>query len=261
MDQNEEFSQENPVLSEREGDSLVAMLKRYPGQAEELQGFLPAAFWLDARRSAVDPPQDSLRRGRERLLTQIESGVKPAAARARSVFRPSPAFRLAYRLALAFLLFACGFLAADGVVHASRTWLPGDPPYFIKTAQENLALRLSASSARRAALHIEYSRLRMLEAQALVLEGRYDRLPGTVVDFSEHVDLALGEIQRTAFADRKGGGQLAVQLQHALLAQHDLLAVLADASPPSARLEMQRLISISQSILVGLQELDSAMGG
>ncbi len=162
---------------------------------------------------------------------------------------------------MALALFAAGFLAANSLVNASQTWLPGDRLYGLKTAQEALALDLTASPARRASLHIQYAERRMLEAQALALEGNFDQLPATVADFSEHVARAVQEVRLAADGNPALGAELAAQLEQTLNGQAALVGLLAQVSPEPGSGQFRLLLSVSQEGLAGLEEVLRWDGG
>jgi hypothetical protein len=123
-------------------------------QVEVLKPALEAARWMQDRRNALEARPGYLAAGRLRLLARIRAGVTFPAGRT-SAMREFSWRRLGFQLLLICLLFLAGFLVAEIMTAASRTWLPGDPPYVLKLAHENLALQLAAGPARRASLHIE----------------------------------------------------------------------------------------------------------
>jgi Domain of unknown function (DUF5667) len=239
-----------------EGQSLDPALEPSPDQIEVLTPALEAARWLQARRAMLEPRAGFLAAGRRRLQAQIQAGVPldPGRAAARSFSWT----RQGIQFVLVCLLFLSGFLAANSLYAASPTWLPGDPTYFLKLAQEDLSLQLAASPARRASLHIEYAHRRMLEAQALVFEGRYDRLPLTVENFSGHVDSAVSEIRLAAARDPNQAAGLAGGFERTLAGQQDLFSLIASATPNPARLEFLHLMEVSR---LGLADLQEFQGG
>ncbi len=241
-------------LSEQESEIVEDILGSRPESVEELRPVLLTAAWLCKRNPDLEPRPGFVRAGHLRLVYQIRSsqtGLSPG-------LRPAQPFswlRLALRVALFCLLFAAGFLVASGLADAAQTWLPGDPTYFLKSAQEDLALGLATTPFRKASLHSEYANRRLLEAQALAFEGRYEQLPSTVADFSSHVEAALDETIQAAQDDPERGFILATRLKQVLDGQRELVALLASATPRSGSGEFGRVLQVSQTGLEALQDL------
>ncbi len=150
------------------GASLDAVLARYPALADELRPMLVAA-------QAVRPseplrvPKQSEDASRARFLARarvLRSARRPAP----SLF---PQLSLALRLAVWLMaLLTAGTLGGFGLVAAASPSLPGDLLYDVKRSAEQAQLALTADPAARAALANQFEARRLLEAQAVVAQGR-----------------------------------------------------------------------------------------
>lgn len=241
QDSLERLEQDFPSGPELEGS---------PSDPEPLEPLLSAAGWLRMHAAAFDPDPISFPATEQRLVSSLPIHPRTSA-------RIHPEYSARQRVAqllLALALFAAGFLAASSLINASQTWIPGDQLYGLKTAQEKLVLDLTSGSARRASLHIQYAERRLLEAQALALEGRYDQLPEAVEDFSGHVDSAVMNVRLAASRDPALGAQLASQLERSLTDQSALVGLLAGAAPESSSRQLHLLLTVSQEGLASLEE-------
>jgi hypothetical protein len=149
-------------------------------------------------------------------------------------------------LALAYLFLVSLLVCGGRLSRASLNWMPGDFSYPLKTAIEDLAVLGSPTAAGDARLHIQYAHRRVLEAQALVLEGRYDDIPETVADFSRHVDRAVASVHRLARQDRPQAYRLALELERVLSQQTSMVVLLAGFTPESARPDFERVLTIAE---------------
>jgi hypothetical protein len=242
-----------------EGETIESVLSRFPERADQLRPALLAAQWLRERRPALAPRPGFVSARPAWLFCQMRKGQSGS----KLDLRPAQPFswrRLIWRTFLFGMLFAAGFLVASLSIEASQTWLPGDPPYPLKSAQENLALILATSPAKKASLHTEYASRRLLEAQALAFEGRYDQLPATVANFSFQVEAALKASEMTAEINPARGVILATQLERVLRGQSGLVALLAGATPEPGCAEFHRMLDVSQNGLDVLQGLLQPQG-
>ena len=242
---------------EQSGESLDEVVGRFPDQAEDLKADLQAALWLREQGKRLEARPGWLGASQQRLTKRIQ---EKGAERRRWLldwrWKKALAWgNLATQVMLAVLLFGMGFLTANGLIHASQTWLPGDWAYPLKVGQEHVELFFAATPARRAGVHIEFAQQRLMEAQALVFEGRYDQIPATADDFEEQVGLAVGALQQTADQNSEQARRLAGGMGKMLSSQNNLLVLLAEATPQPTQGEFRRLLSISKNGLAALEGL------
>jgi hypothetical protein len=141
------------------------------------------------------------------------------------------------------------------VGRAAPTWLPGDMFYPIKSSMESLRLVFSPSVEQQAQAHIDFAERRLLEAQALAFEGRYDELPVVLAQFNSHIDRAVLRIDVLAHTQPDQARRLANALQVSVSSQRDLVEVLAQLSPEPARSQFRRALSVAQTSLWAIQDL------
>lgn len=240
-------------LLEQEGESLDSVVGRFPEQAQELKAGLQAALWLREQSILLEARPGWLAASQQRLVAHIQSkGLESRLWRWKKTLAWG---RLAVQFILAVLLFGTGFLTANGLVHASHTWLPGDWTYPIKIGQEQLELFFAATPARRASLHIEFAQRRIMEAQALVFEGRYAQIPATVDGFEKQVGQAVWELQLTADQNSEQARRLAGGMRQMLSSQISLIGLLADIPPQPTQAEFRQLLQISENGLAALKDL------
>jgi hypothetical protein len=145
------------------GQSLDAILARYPEQADELRPLLLTAQNLKAMPIAR-PRSHVQQAGWQRFL-----GEAIALRRAR---QPRPAFRLWQPLAAAASLVLMLFLAGGATVYAASNSLPDSPLYPVKLATEEARLWFVFDEDDRAGILLDQSETRMTEIRKLVQQGK-----------------------------------------------------------------------------------------
>jgi len=152
------------------GESLEAVLARYPRFAAELRPLLEAS--QAARRLSPERlPVGAITRSRARLL-RTAAGLR-SRKDASSRLKPSWRFVLASLAALALLA-----LSGNGLLVASARSLPGDVLYPVKRSVEKTQLNLLSDPAQRQLLQQEFSQRRVDETKSLITIKRV-----TQVDF------------------------------------------------------------------------------
>lgn len=132
--------------------------------ATELRGKLPV----------VQPSEAGTRRGRERLLAELDalqrSSVFDAGsfyfAWTRTLQRLSAPANLARRIAIVLTLLVAG-LALNGALSASADSLPGDPLYDLKRIQEQVRLTITIDGDAREKLQAQIDDTRVTELNAI----------------------------------------------------------------------------------------------
>lgn len=220
-----------------------------------------AANWLAQRRSALEPRPAFVRASRQRLLARLraQGGKRPWLHRhwGDIAWWQHP---LAH-LAMVMLLVASAFLSASRLTLASRAWLPGDLLYPLKPMAEQAALLASLTKEGDAQLHIEFAHRRLIEAQSLVFENRYEQIPAAVADFDRHVSQAVLLVNQMAGDQQDEARSLATDLQQALSGQMGMLILLTNLTPDASQAEFQRLLMISENGVSGIRNVLPPDGG
>jgi hypothetical protein len=249
------------------GRSLEEALSDHPEHAAALRPELETALWLQKSRQEFEPRPGFVAASRRRLVARIEAqSAAPRAPNLRwaisSLRYPSTWRAYAPRLVMIYLLLVTLLLSAGRVSRASLTWLPGDIGYPVKIAMENIAVLATPTAAGDARLHIQFAHRRLIEAQALVLEARYDQIPATVNNFAYHVGRAVRSVDRVARHDRGRAQSLALDLQHVLSKQTPLVVLLSGFTPEDARADFQNVLTIAENGISAMQRvLDSGGSG
>jgi hypothetical protein len=246
-----------------EDQTIDAVLARYPEHDEELRPALEAAAWLSGRRGAVESRPGFASASRGRLITRIRSGE--GASQIAPLWLVSLVWWYERRKRVVFAVLALVLALqlafnVNGLARAEHTWLPGDAFYPLRTTSESLRLLVSLDASQDARLHIEFAQRRILEVQALIIEGRYERVPAAVEDFEGHVDAAVRAVNELAGDDAYQARQLALELREVLGSQTNLVALLAGWTPAPIRLACERVIDISQGGASAVEEMLSPSG-
>ncbi len=148
------------------GETLDAVLKRYPHLAEKLLPLLESAQAARTMgQSAV--PQNAQTRSRVRVLS--------AAARLREARAPQRRIGRTWRAAFVTLaVVAFLALSGNGLLTASAHSLPGDILYPLKRTVEDAQLTFSSGPVQRQQLQEEFKQRRVQEAESLIMEGRVE---------------------------------------------------------------------------------------
>lgn len=225
-----------------------------PGASPEMEPLLSAARWVVAARPALEPRPGFVRASRRRL--QARTGPRythnPWMIWTRSAIYwwQSPPLHVA----MVVLLAAALYFNAVSFLQASRYWLPGDTLYPLKPVVENVRLLASFSPERDAALHIEYAHRRLIEVQSLVLENRFEEIPGAVANFDYHVSRAVTLVNQVAGYEQSHARGLAVSLEDTLSGQMSMVTLLAGFTPDASQADFERLLIISTGGVLDMQE-------
>ncbi len=248
--------QEQPSFQEclkqiEAGRPLEKVLADQP-EAEAFRPDLEAARWLLARRESFAPRPGFVAASRRRLVTRLQAkegrrtrlGTWWHHTRAGwQMLARSPVFLVV----LVLLLIGTSVQSGTVLSRAAPTWLPGDGLYPLRSASERVALVAAVTPSNQAGWHIEFARRRLLEAQALVFEGRYEYIPAVVSDLNRHVELAANMINRISLYDLDQARSLASRLQNTLYGQNRIISVLVKVTPLDTGRNLQRALAISQS--------------
>lgn len=177
------------------GESVEQCVQRHPQQAPELEPLLRVAVAARKASSAAEPRPEFKARVRHEVQSQIRSkGRKPEP-------KGVPALHWMPRWAAIAACVAMLFVfAAGGTVAASSGSMPGDTLYPVKTATEQVQMKLTFSEAARAKLQARFAERRVWEMAQLARKGRAETMQELSRKFESHLDQI---------------GQLAVRMQNA----------------------------------------------
>jgi len=267
MYKQKNFEQVLQICLERieAGENLQAVLGDFPAQIEELRPALEASLWIRQWREVFDPRPGFTAASRRRLVASIQAreGRRDSLFAWARLPRLWPVYRpgLALRVILFVLLFLSASWSASSLARAAHTWLPGDPLYPLKIAAERIELRLKPGTDQDAQLHIRFAERRLIEVQALTLEGRYEELSPTIKDFAYHIEQVVQEVSRLAQRDPDRARLLAVDLQVMLSKHSGLVDILARFVPAYAQAEFDLVRLVAQESVLRIHDVLSPDSG
>ena len=133
--------------------------------------------------------------------------------------------------------------------------------YPLKIAAEETRLFFTPDSAEKAYLHTEFASQRLVELQALVIEGRFEEIGATVSDYENHVEGAVQSVLLVSDYDVDQACKLAEMYRAATGVQVNLIFLLSGGAPDVARTQFERLRSASQNGDAELQEMLPSSSG
>lgn len=221
------------------GESLEAILARYPAREGELAPLLAAALQV---RALPAPALDAAfrRNARLRLLNRA-AFLYPAERRAAPPSRVETLTRQLSRLLAGLTAVFALLLAGGALSYAAGSALPGDALYGTKLALENAQL-LATSNAEDAILLTQHASNRLTEIQLLTVQGRYEDIPRAAQEFQANVDAAATALAGVARSDTGSVYPVLVQMQQNLDAQAQALVSLLAIVPPETRPAIEQAI-------------------
>lgn len=248
------------------GEGLEAILARYPQEADALRPLLESAVWMAGERKVVEPRPGFVSASRSRLIAQIEA--EKAAPRAGWFAKFSAYFagsglnrRYALQVVMVVLMIGCLVLGSSGIAYAAQEALPGERLYPVKLALEEAELLVTFNLEDDIGLHAQFSQIRLLEVQELVMEGEFGGIHQAVDNYEYHVQSVMGLLVRLASRDPELAQELAYTYSKMLADQTALLAFLMAAVPDEVKVEIGRAVVISESSEKSLQEVIRDTGG
>lgn len=165
----------------------------------------------------------------------------------------STGFRaLVFLALLAAMIFGVGLTGA-----AARSALPGDTLYSLKGTLEQTRLSLARDAGERVQLRLAFAEKRLEEIQALIDEGRFSEIDGTVLAFEADLHTAILEVETLARLDPARGARLALEITSALSRFARILTSMPAGLPQSVRDDMARALDTTL-IASGLELPSSA---
>jgi hypothetical protein len=230
------------------GESLPAVLARYPAVAEDLAPLLSAATSLGALQAVEAPAPEAQLADRNEFLSQVAEfrgqAVSPGPlARLKgwiarllpwSVSQPSSyrkeQRRMSVVLAKIALVVSLAFGSTGGTLAVAANSLPDSPLYPAKLSMEQARLNLAANSADQAALHLSLAQTRAQEMEQVALAGGVPDEP-TLTRLQTHLNTGLGLAAQ--LSDEAMRGWL-IQAQQMIQAQEQaMIQVQASAAGPA----------------------------
>ena len=234
-----------------QGESVEQCLARYPEQAAELEPLLRVALSARKISSAVEPRPDFTARVTHEVQSQLRSKWPKAQPKRAPVLHWMPRWAMA-AVTLVFVVL----LAGTTTVAASSGSLPGDTLYPVKTATEQVQMRLTFSKAAKAKLQASLAERRVREIALLAAKGRTAKVEALTVQFEAHLEKIqqlAAQIGATNPQDVRRISRLRVVLYTNMT--RDVATL--DAAEAKAPLRYKSDIAVAKSRLI--QEYDKAI--
>jgi hypothetical protein len=243
--------------------TLDGVLAQYPGLADELRPPLESALWFRMRRATLDPRPGFVSASRRRLVEQIrqEQAVKAVPIYSRGVIAIGQFFsvittqrRLAFQIALVFVLLLGLVAGSAGTARAAQDSLPGDLFYGVKLSLEKAAVALARDEADRAELHIRFAQRRLEEIQALISVNRPEDIPEAVVLYEEHVNQAILNMIAVRDEDQARANALASSLHSTMETNAGVFQLLSETASATVGEQIERVLLVSAGVVDLLED-------
>jgi hypothetical protein len=226
-------------------------LARYPEQAAELEPLLQVAAAAGKAASGVEVRPEFKARVRHEVQLHLRSEGRKAEP------KRIPALRWIPRWAAVAACVALVFVfAAGGTVAASSGSVPGDTLYQVKTATEQVQMKLTFSESAKAKLQARFAERRAREMAGLAEKGRTARLGALASRFKTY----LAKIEQLAAqieaADPEDGERIS-ELREILYSNMARDLALLDAAEAKAPWRARNAIAVAKFRLI--QEYDKAI--
>lgn len=242
-------------------ETLDSALADYPQKTADLRPLLEAALWIQSRQDALQPRPGFVSSSSRRLVEQIrqEQLSEPASGNIswwENILQTlSAGFqhkRRVAQLVTALVLVLALLLTAGGtrIAKASQSSLPGDLLYGVKRTIEKAELALTPNEAGKAEVYIKNARNRLEEVQSLLEKNRTEHIGETVSLFEDQVYRAISIMVVVRDQDNVRAKVLAGELNSILQEESMTLRKLAASSPPEVNREIDRLLSVSDGMVV-----------
>lgn len=231
--------------------SLEEILAQYPDRADNLRPILETVVWLLQRRDDLSPRPAFVNASHRRLVMQLKtmqlSRMHRSLIHFLQVLKKKQVIRLAF-----FLLIITFVFTGSKAASAAAFSIPGDIAYPIKVTLEKMQLGVSINEASATRLQVVFAQKRLIEMQSLILEGRYEYIPQTTLEFNKDILMAINSIERLSDRSPDQAQQLAVSLKNALSIQVLTLDVMLQMVPETDKPAVREMIHISNDGAVQL---------
>jgi len=233
------------------GESVEQCLQRYPEQAPELEPLLRVAAAAGKAASGSEVRPEFKARVRHEVQSQLRSKGQKAKPKRVPTLHWIPRWA-----AMAACVALISVFAAGGTVAASSGSVPGDALYPVKTATEQVQMKLTFSEAAKARLQARFAERRAREMARLAEKGRTAQLRALGSRFVAH----LAKIEQLAAqieaADPEDGERIS-ELRGILYANMARDLALLDAAEAKAPWRSRAAIAVAKFRLI--QEYDKAI--
>ena len=166
------------------GVDIEECVGRYPEYREELVPLLQTAIATQQVASESMYGRDAKARGLDRIMEALNDRAVPRnRATLFGFLRP-----LAKPIAVGFGALMILGSAAGGTAVASSDSVPGDTLYWVKTAKENISLRLPRSDIEQAQAHADLANERGHEMRMLIERGKVRRAEQVANRMGNHLN-------------------------------------------------------------------------
>ncbi|MBE0409181.1 MAG: hypothetical protein IBX69_05545 [Anaerolineales bacterium] len=241
-------------------ETIDSVLQKYPDLADRLKPELETALWIGSQSHVFDPSPNFVTASRLRLVRRIEyASASAAKAKPRVTFwdwlLSLGQRRLAFRFALTMLLVLALVFSTNRLALAASYTIPGDMLYPVKMAHENVRYLFAFTPEGELALHTNFARQRLVEIEALILEGRYNYIPATVDGYKNNISHAMEALLKVVERQTQRVEELASQLYQVLAVESQVLGGIFEMAPQEVHSELLRVKEISQAGIVGMQAM------
>jgi hypothetical protein len=233
--------------------TLEECFARHASHVEVLKPLLELAAHSHRALTPDAPRQAYVHEAGSRILNQVKPPIRELSQprrlpRLNNWLRLRPAYAIV-AIALVFALLGSGI----GVVRASADSLPGDRLYRVKLTGEKIQLAMSLSDQGDQHLLIGFAEDRLLEAEALLENGRYEDLDQALLGLEDALeDLAELEISE----EEQEPGSIG-HLEAKLTKHQQVLQEVLEKCPDSARSAIERAIERSSRSEAVIQKVKS----
>jgi predicted transcriptional regulator len=160
----------------------------------------------------------------------------------------TPRFRTIFALAAVFVTLVVFLFGGAGMTaYASKSALPGDALYGVKTGLEQTRVTLARDAAQKAQLDLAFAERRLDEIARLIASGRYADIAQAVQEYELYVQRAIAELETVAAGDPSGSQELASQVAVLLKRYTETLSGMMSVLPQTAQDEIERAIRVSDN--------------
>jgi hypothetical protein len=248
-----------------------ALMERCFDAEAALQPELEAALWLRTSRESLDPRPEWLSASRNRLVERMRSENLVAPGQSwppepdrKGWLRSLPIYQrkfgpasmiCIYRFALALVMLLACIIVSNGAVQAAQSSLPGNTLYPLKIVQEKAQLAVSGTEVADIQLRIRFSQRRLVEIEALILENRFEYIPGTVANLEEEMILTVESLEAAVDQDKEHGKALAAQLLTVVWKHIPLITLFSEDVPPPTLMQVEHALEVSVEAATATQEI------
>lgn len=221
-------------------------LSLYPEHRDELEELF-RSLAVVREGSNFAPRPGFHRSSRARLMSRLDARTSRQSRQWIGDWARSIRTRFSRNIVLRWAIFLVLILSmfGGGTVYASQFTLPGDALYPVKLSVEKMRLSI-ADDPQKVLLAIEFIQKRVEEIQTLIAQHRQDALPLAASLFANHIATATDAVTSVAQEDPALAASLALQLEHALLLQTEVLTQQLGMASNEAKPSIEKAILASQ---------------